>query len=381
MSRAALAVLAVEPWLGGSHARFLETWRARSAHDVAVIGLPARHWKWRMQGGAFALARRAARAGRACPDVVLASDYLDLARFRGYLPPAWAGVPAVLYLHESQLTYPGGPGADDVARDETYGFANVLSCLAADAVVFNSAYHRETFAAAARELVRRLPRPRPAAALDAALDAARVIGPGVELEALPLGPGAPSGAPLRVAFNHRWEHDKDPVAFLSAAAAVRGVGGALEVVLLGQGFGEEPEEVAPLAGALGDAVLHRGYAADRSEYARLLGGCDLAVSTARHELFGIALLEAVAAGCTPLAPRALSYPEVLPESLHGAALYEDAADLARRLARAARDPRPLRDPARRARMREAAAPHDARRTARELDALCDELAARGRAAR
>ena len=38
---------------------------------------------------------------------------------------------------------------------------------------------------------------------------------------------------------------------------------------------------------------------------------DFVVSTANHEFFGIGILEAIAAGCTPLLPDRLSYPAIL----------------------------------------------------------------------
>ena len=69
-------VLALEPWFGGSHRVFLDGLAAHSMHDVRVVSMAARYWKWRMQGGAVTLAEKAreAYADGWRPDLVLASD-------------------------------------------------------------------------------------------------------------------------------------------------------------------------------------------------------------------------------------------------------------------------------------------------------------------
>lgn len=344
----------------------------RSRHDFAVVGLPARHWKWRMEASAWSLAGHAARALERAPDVIVASDYLDLPRFRGMAPAAWRTVPCLVYFHENQLTYPAAPGATPGERDQSYGFTNLLTCVAADLVAFNSHYHLSSFADAARALLARLPSPRPRLELDQALERAVVVPPGVELDAIPLGQGPGAGAPLCVAYNHRWEHDKDPLGFLDAVLAATDGGARIELVLLGQTYDGMPAGVAERLSRLAKVTRHRGFTPDFAEYARQLGTCDLVVSTARHEFFGIAVAEAMAAGCSPLVPRRLAYPEVVGDL--GQALYADSGELACRLAVLAADPAPLRAPTVRSRAREAVARHDAQCTARELDRICRELA-------
>ncbi len=370
---ASLRVLALEPWLGGSHARFLEGWRARSRHVVEIRGLPARHWKWRMAASAWELGRALARQPCERPDVLFTSDYVDLPALRGFLPSGWSDVPAVLYFHENQLTYPLRPGATEDERDHSHAIRNVLSVLAARSVAFNSRYHLDAFATAADELLARLPRPNPRAELRSALLRAVVVHPGIDLEELPIGPGAEASAPLRVAFNHRWEHDKDPAAFLRAVRDALRLGARMELVLLGETFEQTPAEAVALLAELAPIVRHRGYAATRAEYARRLGECDLVVSTARHDFFGMSVVEGLAAGCMPLLPARLAYPEVLAPELHEAALYTREADLVARLRDWSDRPEALREPAHRDSMRAAAGRHDAARTAAELDRLCSRV--------
>jgi len=363
---APLSVLALDPWYAGSHARFLDGWSERSVHAVQVIGLPGRFWSWRMAAGAWELARRIERNGTARPDVIVASDFVDLPGLRGFLPAEWRDVPAIVYFHENQLTYPKQESAHPA--DFAPGFTNILSCLAADRVIFNSGYHLRAFAQAAEELLARLPKPNPRAALAAALAQAHVVSPGVDVDQIPVGTGGSEA--LRVVFNHRWEYDKDPIAFLRAAHAAAEAGAELELILLGERFETLPEGSAEWLQKTEAMTVHQGFAHDRAHYAELLGSADLVASTAQHEFFGISAIEGLAAGCSPLLPKRLSYPDVLPEEWHAAGLYADDADLTARMIGAAAEPGPLRDPLRRQRLRSVAAQYSMENTAQTLDDLC-----------
>ena len=296
-----------------------------------------------MRAGAWELARRLCEGPT--PDALLVSDYIDLPSLYGFLPPAWAGIPALLYFHENQLTYPGQKGEEQ--PDFHLGFTNILSCLRAERVVFNSCWHRDGFRDAALELLAQLPKPNPRAQLLERLEDAAVVSPGVDTDAIALGPGG-EGA-LRIAYNHRWEHDKDPRAFLLACAEAVRSGSSLELVLLGERYADSPAGLESLLAELAPQIVHEGFAADHASYATLLGSCDVVASTARHEFFGMAVAEGLAAGCTPLVPDRLSYPEVLGEEF-SAHLYSEG-QLAGRIAQLAQDPLALRAVGHRARMR------------------------------
>src|SRR5690606_39843035 len=69
----------------------------------------------------------------------ISSGMTNLPAFLALTRDRLAGVPVVLFFHENQLTYPLREGRP---RDLTYAYVNYLSALAADRVVFNSAFHR-----------------------------------------------------------------------------------------------------------------------------------------------------------------------------------------------------------------------------------------------
>lgn len=309
-------------------------------------------------------------AERTPPDALWVSDYVDLPTLLGLLPAAWSEVPITAYFHENQATYPRSENATeaDVERDYHLAWTNALTAIRADHLVFNSEFHKREFADGMSELFRIWPKPNPRLELEAALREATVISPGVRVSEIPLGGGSPDNGPLRVLFNQRWEHDKDPGALLAALIEAREQGARFELLLLGERYRELPSGVAAQLETLRDETLACEFVTDRASYTTALGTCDLVVSTARHEFFGIAVVEALAAGCTPLLPNRLAYPEVIPAARHRAALYETDSELVARLVQYAAEPARLRTPEARAEWRGLAEAHDAVRVARELDA-------------
>ena len=111
-----MKVLALEPWYGGSHRNFLDGLRKHSRHEIHPVTMTARFWKWRMHGGAVTMARKALQAYEEgfVPDVIFATDMVNLPAFLALTRERFGGVPVVYYLHENQLTYPlpEGKGRD-----------------------------------------------------------------------------------------------------------------------------------------------------------------------------------------------------------------------------------------------------------------------------
>lgn len=159
-ARRRLRILALEPYFGGSHRAFLEGWQAYSRHEWTTLTLPAHKWKWRMRQSSMLFAWEIERrwiAGERW-DAVFATDMLNLAELLGLERAALAGLPAVLYFHENQITY---PVRAEKERDLHFGVTNIVSALAASEVWFNSHFHRDSFLAAIPAFVSRMPDHRP----------------------------------------------------------------------------------------------------------------------------------------------------------------------------------------------------------------------------
>ncbi|MEJ2209757.1 MAG: DUF3524 domain-containing protein [Anaerolineae bacterium] len=324
----------IEPYYTGSHRAWADGYRAHSRHHVRLLTLPGRFWKWRMQGGAVTLARRAGRLKQP-PDVILASDMLNLPLFLAMAGERLASVPVVLYFHENQLTYPLQPGEK---RDLHYGFLNWASALRAEAVCFNSAYHRDEFLGELPRLLKHFPDYIELWSVEAIQGRARVLPLGLDLARFDeLRPGSPGGQPKPdavrpvIVWNHRWEYDKDPATFFRALYALDDEGHDFGLILLGEVFRNRPDEFLEARQRLGNRILHFGYAEEAADYGRLLWQADVVVSTALHEFFGAAVVEACYCGCYPVLPRRLSYPELIPAEHHAACLYDDFEGLLERL--------------------------------------------------
>ena len=345
-----MKILLVEPWLTGSHQAWAEGYRNASGHDVDIVGLPGELWRWRLRGGALPLAEKITdwidRNGQ--PDLLLVSGLVDVAELLGLarrnLSPD-AGV--VIFQHESQLVYPVAEGN----YDNGAALRNWMSWCVADLVLFNSYHHMRAVEAALPGFVGSLPDASHVPMVDHVTDRFEVVPVGVDLAAIPEwepfpldtehvngdGPqtnGKPVTSKLVASENgdrpvilwpHRWERDKDPQAFLAALRKLTEAGLDFGLILAGQdppsGSAAATDERAAMESEFADHIVASGDF-DRAEYLEHLAQADLVVSCARHEFFGIAVVEAVASGCIPVLPNALSYPELIRPPWHSAVLYE-----------------------------------------------------------
>jgi glycosyltransferase involved in cell wall biosynthesis len=328
-----LRVLALEAYYGGSHKAFLDGWIADSRHDWTLLTLPDSKWKWRMRhaGVTFAEQVNAAVEKGAQWDAIFTSDMLSLADFRGLAPKAVRDLPAVAYFHENQLTYPVHEPSE---RDYHFVFSNITTALSAEAVWFNSAFHRDEFLGAATEFVRRMPDFKILSAIETIRAKAVVHSPSIEM---PAAPTPRREGPLHILWAARWERDKCPERFFKAVDLLVAQDVDFELSVVGGEVGRQPLPIFKWARQhFADHIRQWGFLESRAAYAQLLTQADVVVSTADHEFFGISILEAAARGAFPLLPRRLAYPEVFAggdETGYDSFFYDGSeASLAQRLA-------------------------------------------------
>ena len=338
-----LNIVVLEPYYGGSHAAFCDALETYSRHNVTLVTLPARKWKWRMRGAALWFVRDggewSAPESAEKVDLILCNDMLSVADLRARLPTCLRDRPIVCYFHENQLTY---PLQDDQTRDFQYGMTNITSCLAADEVWFNSRFHLDDFLAAAQALLAKMPDYVPGSVIGEIRTKSQVLPPPVPVEpasrSATLAPDslaheADGGAarPVTILWCHRWEYDKNPEPFFDALVELDNQDHAFQLVLLGERFRTAPSVFTDLRKRLAHRIVRSGYVEKRADYLATLRRCDLVVSTAIQENFGIAVVEAMLAGCQPLLPNRLSYPELIPGELHAQCLYPTDGALRGRL--------------------------------------------------
>jgi len=336
-----LKILFLEPFYGGSHKAVADGFAAGSRHQVEILSLAPRFWKWRMRGSALAFIRQIKNLTDY--DLVFATDMVDVTDFKALAGPQCP--PVALYFHENQLSYPLEPGEK---RDFHLGFTNIVSALAADGVFFNSEFHRDDFFSAAKALIRKMPDLRPGWVLDKIRGKTGVLYPGIEVGPSVFGSLERQDSSLDrplVVWNHRWEYDKNPTAFFTVLERLKRRGILFYLAVMGEQYDSVPEAFKGIDKRFDAELLVCGYQEQAADYRKWLAKGSVVISTAIQENFGISVMEAVAHGCFPLLPNRLSYPELIPEYLKADVIYRDDADLEARLERILVQPDVYRDKA------------------------------------
>lgn len=315
-------ILILSPFHGeSSHAAWAEGLKQYSGHRVTILELDGQTWSWRLMGGALPLAEKMKELCHPV-DLILATSLTCLSSLFGFLRHSpMASLPVVYYMHENQLTYPIRP---DGRRDPQMVLRQFHSQLVADEVWFNSHHNMKSWFKKLPGFLGRFKDHQGLEHLEALQSRSRVV---------PLGLALQSGEPQLSAdrpillWNQRWVWEKGIDRLVGLIKKFEQPL-PFDVVLLGQEV-QDPLRME-LEELLGPQLLHAGWCS-RDEYWQWLSRSAFTVSVARHEFFGISVLEAAARGVMLFLPERLSYPEILPTELHQACLYTSARDLYRRV--------------------------------------------------
>ncbi|XP_065916622.1 tRNA-queuosine alpha-mannosyltransferase-like isoform X2 [Dysidea avara] len=246
----------------------------------------------------------------------------------------------VLYFHENQLVY---PVRKQLERDFQYGYNQILSCMVADVIVFNSHFNKDSFLQSIDSFIKLIPDHRPKDLAELIRPKCHVlyfpmVYPPLISSSTPNDKGdklvaglEPEGQPvvsktLHIVWPHRWEHDKGPDEFSVVLHKLMDDGVPFTVSLLGSHTTDIPESFKELIPKLGPRLTHSEYVPVEL-YWDVLSKSDVVVSTALHEFFGVAMMEATYFGCYPLCPNRLVYPELYPKEC----LYNTTQQLFKRL--------------------------------------------------
>jgi glycosyltransferase involved in cell wall biosynthesis len=321
---AVTSVLLLSAYRADSHAHWAD-WLERELDEIdwLRLELPGRHFAWRIRGNPLgwldALPERR-------PDLILATSMVDLATLRG-LHPRLADVPTLLYFHENQFAY---PLSEDQVRSVEPAMVQIYSGLAADHLLFNSAFNRDTYLEGVAELLGRMPDHVPPGVADRLAGKSSVLPVGID----PIAPGRDKDWRL-VLWNHRWEYDKRPELFAEAMIRLARQGHDFRLALMGARGRQPVAALDRLRVELPERVVADGFL-PKDEYRSIVSRAGIVVSTAAHEFQGLAMLEAVSAGALPIVPDGLCYPEQYPARCRYAA--GDARALTSKLVSAMSDP-------------------------------------------
>ncbi len=318
-------IILFESYFGGSHKLWAEQLKKYSRHNIYLLGLKARNWKWRMEASTFAFLDQISQIDIQ-PDLLLTTSMTDLPFLKALLPKSWKDIQWVYYMHENQFSYPKSTLDQDIPKDRDfhYGMIQFKSLMAADAIVFNSKYNRDSFFKELLSLMKRMPDHRPLEEVASLKDRSKILSLGIEVK-VELNESKRSSEPVLV-WNHRWEYDKNPQLFFKTLCQLSDKEIKFKLIVLGQRASKYPAIFDEAMVKLEKHIIHWGFVEDRNEYEKLMSQGHLLPVTSNQDFFGISIMEAILQGLRPILPNRLVYPEHLDPGIYPELYYEEDSD-------------------------------------------------------
>jgi glycosyltransferase involved in cell wall biosynthesis len=260
------------------------------------LELPGRHFRWRIRGNPLSWLHQLPEQR---PDFILATSMVDLSTLKG-LHPRLANIPCIYYFHENQFSYPVSKNQVDSVEPK---MVQLYGALAANKLLFNSVYNRDSFLQGVEKLLKRFPDEIPDSVVDTLKDKCDVL----PVVICPIEKNEAKNKKL-ILWNHRWEYDKAPQVFSEALLQLNQINPDFELALLGHRSTIKPDALVEIEQKLGDKIIINEKVS-KDEYQQYLSQSAIIVSTAIHEFQGLSVLEAISAGAVPLVPDDLCYRE------------------------------------------------------------------------
>ena len=327
-----MRIALLEPFYTGSHKSWTDEFAQYSSHEVKVFSLEGRYWKWRMHGAAVTFGYQLKKLDWK-PDLILASDMVDLSVLLALIRDILPHVKVVSYFHENQLNYPWSPTDQDVKlnRDNHYAFINFTSALVADTVLFNSQYHKEAFLKELPNFLKSFPDYPELWTVDNIRNKSQVLSLGLDLSSFDAFEHQVKQKTPLILWNHRWEYDKNPNLFFQTLFELSAKGYDFKLAVLGEHYRKCPVIFSEAKSKLKKHLVQWGYVDSFAEYAYWLFQADVLPVTSNHDFFGASVVQAIYCGCFPLLPNRLAYPEHIPAHLHQTCLYESNESFSQKL--------------------------------------------------
>jgi len=324
MQTSKLEILYIEPFYTGSHKKWIDSYKKYSKHNIQILSLPGKKWKWRMHGGAITLAEMYNELNKKF-DLIICSDMLNLPVFKT-LCNNIESTKTVMYFHENQLSYPWSPLDKDLIlkRDLHYHYINYTSSLISDYNYFNSDYHLKSYISGLTKYLKKMPDLRNEHTIENIANKSSSIPIGCDIE-------APKNITNQkqpiILWNHRWEYDKNPELFFKTLFTLKNKKIKFKLIVLGEKYNEYPDIFNIAQKKLNNEIIHFGYCGSHDEYIKWLKKANILPVTSNQDFFGISIVEAVTYGSYPILPKRLTYPELFDYINNKNLFYQDDKDL------------------------------------------------------
>jgi len=284
-----------------SHAAWAD-WLVKNFSHISwhKLELPGRHFRWRIRGNPLSWLHQLPAEK---PDLILATSMVDLATLKG-LHPELANIHCIYYFHENQFAYPTSQQQHESIDPQ---MVQLYGALAANQLLFNSAYNRDSFLNGINQLLKKLPDEVPANITSTLNNKSHILPVAID----PVAREKENNKKL-ILWNHRWEYDKAPQVFADALLQLKKHNCDFQLALLGDRPEKTPQALHQIEREHKDKIIINRKVS-REMYQLYLSQASIVISTAIHEFQGLSVLEAVSAGCCPLVPDDLCYKEQYPE--------------------------------------------------------------------